>query len=41
MYSDKFISRHIGPRETDIDNMLSTVGVSSVDELIIGADVGI
>jgi glycine dehydrogenase len=34
MYSDKFISRHIGPRETDIESMLSTVGVSSVDELI-------
>jgi len=34
MYSDKFISRHIGPRETDIDSMLSTVGVSSIDELI-------
>ena len=34
MPSDKFISRHIGPRETDIESMLSKIGVSSVDELI-------
>ncbi len=29
-----FLSRHIGPRNTDIDEMLSTTGVSSLDELI-------
>ena len=34
MSSDKFISRHIGPRGTDIESMLSKIGVSSVDELI-------
>jgi len=34
MSSDNFLSRHIGPRETDIDSMLAKVGVSSIDELI-------
>lgn len=29
-----FLSRHIGPRNTDIDEMLSSIGVSSLDELI-------
>lgn len=29
-----FLSRHIGPRETDIDGMLSKIGVSSIDALI-------
>ena len=34
MSSDNFLSRHIGPRDTDIDSMLSKIGVSSLDELI-------
>jgi glycine dehydrogenase len=34
MYSDKFVTRHIGPREKDLPKMLSVIGVSSVDELI-------
>jgi glycine dehydrogenase len=29
-----FLSRHIGPRETDIDEMLSKIGIASVDALI-------
>jgi glycine dehydrogenase len=31
---EDFIGRHIGPREHDIQSMLRTVGVSSLDELI-------
>ncbi|MDA3891978.1 MAG: aminomethyl-transferring glycine dehydrogenase [Salinivirgaceae bacterium] len=34
MSSDNFLSRHIGPRMTDIDEMLSKVGVNSIDDLI-------
>jgi glycine dehydrogenase len=30
---DDFISRHIGPREEDISNMLKTIGMSSLVEL--------
>ncbi len=31
---DSFVTRHIGPRENDIREMLNAVGVSSMDELI-------
>jgi glycine dehydrogenase len=34
MVTDKFSSRHIGPRDNDVDNMLSACGVSSIDQLI-------
>ncbi|WP_421920584.1 aminomethyl-transferring glycine dehydrogenase [Marinifilum sp.] len=34
MASEKFVSRHIGPRNGDIKTMLETVGASSVDALI-------
>ncbi len=34
MASDKFVARHIGPREQEIGEMLKKIGVSSVDELI-------
>ncbi|MBS2212856.1 aminomethyl-transferring glycine dehydrogenase [Carboxylicivirga mesophila] len=34
MGTDKFVSRHIGPRDHEIDTMLKTVGASSLDELI-------
>jgi glycine dehydrogenase len=32
--SDKFITRHNGPREVDVKEMLTVVGTSSIDELI-------
>ena len=34
MAIDKFVSRHIGPREDDIKEMLKVIGVASLDELI-------
>lgn len=34
MTTDKFISRHNGPREQEVKAMLKKIGVSSVDELI-------
>jgi glycine dehydrogenase len=34
MGTDKFVSRHIGPRDHEIDTMLKQVGASSLDELI-------
>jgi glycine dehydrogenase len=34
MATEKFSRRHLGPRESDINEMLSTCGVSSIDELI-------
>jgi len=34
MASDKFVARHIGPREQDIKLMLEKIGVSSLDQLI-------
>jgi glycine dehydrogenase len=34
MRADKFSDRHIGPRSSDIDGMLKTIGAGSVDELI-------
>jgi glycine dehydrogenase len=34
MTTDKFVSRHNGPREQEVKQMLKKIGVSSVDELI-------
>lgn len=34
MNTDSFALRHIGPRESDLPEMLETVGVSSLDQLI-------
>lgn len=34
MASDKFVARHIGPRESEVDAMLTQIGVSSLQELI-------
>jgi glycine dehydrogenase len=34
MATQKFSARHIGPRDTDVKDMLSAIGVNSIDELI-------
>jgi glycine dehydrogenase len=34
MVTDRFISRHVGPRDHEIKEMLSKIGVGSLDELI-------
>lgn len=34
MSQDRFVTRHIGPRESEIEEMLKAVGVSSMDELL-------
>ncbi len=34
MIQEKFVSRHIGPRDHEIDTMLGKIGVASLDELI-------
>ena len=34
MATDKFVARHIGPREHEIDEMLRTLGVDSMEQLI-------
>jgi glycine dehydrogenase len=34
MRADKFSDRHIGPRKSDVEEMLKTIGLASVDELI-------
>ena len=34
MTTDKFVSRHNGPREHEVKQMLKKIGVSSVEELI-------
>lgn len=34
MTTDKFVSRHNGPREKEVKEMLKKIGVSSIDELI-------
>lgn len=34
MSQDKFVNRHVGPTDSEIKEMLSVIGVSSVDELI-------
>jgi len=34
MAIDKFVNRHIGPRDKDISEMLAVIGVSSLEELI-------
>ena len=34
MSLESFASRHIGPRPTEISQMLNTIGVGSLDQLI-------
>lgn len=34
MATDRFVDRHIGPRDEDVQTMLEKVGVKSIDELI-------
>jgi len=34
MQTDSFVSRHLGPRDKEVQEMLHTIGVSSLDELI-------
>ena len=34
MGSDKFVTRHIGPRDEDIQSMLEAIGVGSLEELM-------
>ncbi len=34
MSSDKFVNRHIGPRDHELPQMLKTIGVNSIDQLI-------
>ncbi len=34
MSTDNFVTRHNGPRENDVQEMLKTIGVKTVDELI-------
>jgi glycine dehydrogenase len=34
MHPDKFVNRHNGPRKQELPQMLKTIGVSSLDELI-------
>ena len=34
MNTDSFVLRHLGPRQKDVQAMLKTIGVSSLDELI-------
>ena len=34
MKQDTFVNRHIGPRESDLSEMLSTIGVDSMEDLI-------
>ena len=34
MKTDAFALRHIGPRENDIQHMLKTIGVASIEQLI-------
>ena len=32
--SDGFASRHLGPRPADVEHMLATLGLGSLDELV-------
>ena len=34
MSTDKFVNRHNGPRQNEVEQMLKKIGVSSVDDLI-------
>ena len=34
MATDSFLSRHVGPRPGDVEEMLKVIGVASVEELI-------
>jgi glycine dehydrogenase len=33
-HPDRFVDRHIGPRQTDLDTMLRTLGCRDIDELV-------
>ena len=33
-YTDKFVTRHVGPTDSEVNEMLKVVGVSSIEELI-------
>jgi len=33
-FQDKFVNRHIGPNDEEIEKMLSVIGISSIDKLI-------
>ena len=33
-FQDKFVNRHIGPNNEKIEQMLSVIGISSLDKLI-------
>ena len=34
MRTDAFALRHLGPRETDLNQMFKTIGVANLDQLI-------
>ena len=34
MRTDSFVLRHLGPGQSEVSEMLDTIGVSSIDELI-------
>src|SRR5690606_27984826 len=34
MKTDSFVTRHVGPQEDDINNMLDIIGVKNIEELI-------
>ena len=34
MKTDAFVLRHIGPRKDDVHEMIKTIGLNSVEELI-------
>ena len=34
MRTDAFALRHLGPRESDLNHMLKTIGVATLDQLI-------
>ena len=34
MKTDSFVLRHVGPQANEVEEMIKTIGVSSIDELI-------
>ena len=34
MKTDSFVLRHVGPREKEVNEMVKTIGINSIDELI-------
>ena len=34
MFKENFTRRHIGPNSSDLNKMLSTIGVNSVEQLL-------